>query len=43
MKLWEKLPWLWHAMFDGTRLCRCKHSQYYKEMGERMKRDGIWP
>lgn len=22
--------WLWHAMFDGTWLCRCKHSQEYK-------------
>lgn len=18
--------WLWHAMFDGTRLCGCEHS-----------------
>jgi hypothetical protein len=23
------LPWLWHALFDGTRLCRCPHSAWY--------------
>ncbi len=22
--------WLWHALFDGTWLCRCWHSQEYK-------------
>lgn len=23
--------WLWHALFDGTRLCRCLHSAEYRE------------
>jgi hypothetical protein len=23
--------WLWHALFDGTCLCRCAHSKEYKE------------
>jgi hypothetical protein len=22
--------WLWHALFDGTRLCRCRHSAQYR-------------
>jgi hypothetical protein len=22
--------WLWHALFDGTRLCRCEHSRRYR-------------
>ena len=22
--------WLWHAMFDGTWLCHCKHSKEYR-------------
>jgi hypothetical protein len=22
---------LWHMLFDGTWLCRCKHSQEYRE------------
>lgn len=26
-----KHPWLWHALFDGTWLCRCEHSKQYKE------------
>lgn len=24
--------WLWHALFDGTRFCRCWHSREMKEM-----------
>jgi hypothetical protein len=27
--------WLWHAMFDGTWLCHCAHSQWYKEFPKR--------
>jgi hypothetical protein len=23
--------WLWHAVFDGTPLCRCAHSAEYRE------------
>lgn len=22
-------PWLWHALFDGTALCRCPRSRWY--------------
>lgn len=22
--------WFWHALFDGTRLCRCAHSRRYR-------------
>lgn len=22
--------WLWHVLFDGTRVCRCVHSQQYR-------------
>jgi len=22
--------WLWHALFDGTWMCRCEHSKQYK-------------
>jgi hypothetical protein len=22
--------WLWHATFDGTRLCGCPHSRWYR-------------
>jgi hypothetical protein len=25
--------WLWHALFDGTRLCRCPHSTWIREIG----------
>jgi hypothetical protein len=24
-------PWLWHAMFDGTPLCRCPRSRQMKD------------
>lgn len=24
------MRWLWHALFDGTRLCRCAHSRRYR-------------
>lgn len=24
--------WLWHALFDGTPLCRCAHSRDYREI-----------
>lgn len=24
--------WLWHAMFDGTRLCNCEHSKEYRRV-----------
>jgi hypothetical protein len=24
---WVRHPWLWHAMFDGTRLCACQRSK----------------
>ena len=24
------LVWLWHALFDGTPLCRCAHSAEYR-------------
>jgi hypothetical protein len=24
------LIWLWHALFDGTRICRCPHSTEYR-------------
>ena len=24
--------WLWHVMFDGTRLCRCWHSKEMKAL-----------
>lgn len=23
--------WLWHALFDGTPLCRCGHSGEYRD------------
>lgn len=23
-------PWLWHALLDGTRLCRCPRSRWYR-------------
>lgn len=26
--------WLWHALFDGTRLCRCHHSAEYRQCAE---------
>lgn len=26
-------PWLWHALFDGTRLCRCPHSRMLTRRG----------
>lgn len=29
--------WLWHAMFDGTVLCRCKHSEEYRRYAKRSK------
>jgi hypothetical protein len=25
---WCWLPWLWHALLDGTPLCRCAHSHW---------------
>jgi hypothetical protein len=25
--------WLWHALFDGTWLCRCEHSAEYRRAG----------
>jgi hypothetical protein len=25
------LVWLWHALFDGTRVCRCRHSRERRE------------
>jgi hypothetical protein len=34
------LVWLWHAMFDGTRLCWCAHSRYYRTLAERGRRVG---
>ena len=27
------LVWVWHALFDGTRLCRCAHSREYALRG----------
>jgi len=24
--------WLWHALFDGTPLCRCRHSAEYRRV-----------
>jgi len=32
--------WLWHALFDGTPLCRCQHSGQYKRAGQQYKREG---
>lgn len=29
--------WLWHALFDGTPLCRCEHSAQYREIGDRLR------
>lgn len=28
--------WLWHALFDGTCLCRCWHSKKLKDFRARM-------
>lgn len=25
------LVWLWHVLFDGTRVCRCWRSQWVKD------------
>lgn len=25
------IVWLWHALFDGTRACRCWHSVWCRE------------
>jgi hypothetical protein len=25
-------PWLWHVLFDGTRVCHCKHSRQYRAL-----------
>ncbi len=30
------IVWLWHAMFDGTPLCRCAHSREYREARARL-------
>jgi hypothetical protein len=27
------LVWAWHMAFDGTRICRCKHSREYRMLG----------
>lgn len=27
---WPKHLWLWHAVFDGTRICPCRHSRYFR-------------
>lgn len=24
------MSWLWHTLFDGTRLCRCETSRRYR-------------
>jgi hypothetical protein len=32
------IVWLWHALFDGTRLCRCSHSRHVKEASARWLR-----
>lgn len=29
--------WLWHALFDGTKLCRCEHSKYYERLSEKYR------
>lgn len=29
----SRLPWIWHALFDGTILCSCPHSRWYKGIG----------
>ena len=26
----SRLPWIWHALFDGSWLCRCPHSVSYQ-------------
>lgn len=26
----QGFPWIWHAMFDGSWLCNCPHSRWYK-------------
>lgn len=28
---WVRHPWLWHAMFDGTRLCACQRSKEMRD------------
>jgi hypothetical protein len=30
--------WLWHALLDGTRLCRCAHSEYLRQPRHRKAR-----
>lgn len=34
-------PWMWHALFDGTRLCRCPYSRRERTAArvERMRRN----
>lgn len=27
---WSHLPWIWHALWDGTRLCGCPHSHWIR-------------
>ena len=26
------LVWFWHVVFDGTRLCRCRHSEFTRQV-----------
>lgn len=29
------IVFVWHALFDGTWLCRCPHSREYKQLRKR--------
>lgn len=29
--------WFWHAMADGTRMCRCRHSVKCREIREEFR------
>lgn len=32
--------WMWHALFDGTPVCRCARSREFRELMHREAADG---
>lgn len=34
--------WLWHAFFDGTRLCNCSHSRWYRDELTIQEFNALW-
>lgn len=35
------MVWLWHVLFDGTRVCRCFHSRSIRA-DRRVREAGAW-